>query len=171
LGRLQTKDETGNKYGKLSVIDKDTLHPKYGWFWNCICDCGRTASVRGSYLRIGHTISCGFCSASKGETVVEKWLMSKNIYYEREKKFDDCINTLRLPFDFYIPYLNACIEFNGEQHYHKNGYFGGEAKLLRTKKTDAIKKKYCIEKGIDLIVIPYNEINNVDTILKNHFGI
>ena len=54
---------------------------------------------------------------------------------------------LRL-FDFYLPELNTCIEFNGLQHYTPITYFGGENEFNKLKIRDEIKKK-----GIVMITI------------------
>lgn len=54
------KDETGNRYGNLSVISlsdrKDFRHERY---WNCKCDCGSLIVVKGCHLRNGNTKGCG----------------------------------------------------------------------------------------------------------------
>lgn len=52
-------DETGNRYGLITVVssgDRD----KSGLFrWLCRCDCGSTTHVFGSDLRKNHTRTCG----------------------------------------------------------------------------------------------------------------
>lgn len=52
-------DLSGNRFGRLTVIERD--HSKNGKvvFWLCKCDCGKTKSVSGGNLRSGHTKSCG----------------------------------------------------------------------------------------------------------------
>lgn len=65
----KVKDETGKRYGKLTVIkrDKDAerLHLSGGYvFWECLCDCGNTISVSGHNLRCGDTKSCGCIRAT-----------------------------------------------------------------------------------------------------------
>lgn len=54
-------DETGNKYGKLTVLKRDYSKPKSqkNCYWLCKCDCGNTAIVIGTKLRNGETKSCG----------------------------------------------------------------------------------------------------------------
>ncbi len=70
-------------------------------------------------------------------------------------------------FDFYLPNLNICIEFDGRQHYNiDNSYFGGEEEFLRIKERDGIKNQYCKDNDITLIRIPYWDIENIDKILK-----
>lgn len=58
------KDETGNRYGRLTVLRFDETR-KGKPFFACRCDCGREVSVGGANLRIGNTKSCG-CSRRKG---------------------------------------------------------------------------------------------------------
>lgn len=51
-------DETGNKYGLLTVIHK-TKDKNGRTAWMCKCDCGNEKIVRGSDLRTGKITSCG----------------------------------------------------------------------------------------------------------------
>ena len=51
-------DITGQKFNKLTVISRAENQGK-NVMWNCQCECGNTCIVRGSYLRNGHTKSCG----------------------------------------------------------------------------------------------------------------
>lgn len=108
---------------------------------------------------------CPRCNKSKGEKQIAKWLDSNNIYYEHQKAFDDCKDKRPLPFDFYIPDYNCCIEYDGEQHYRAIEYFGGEESFKLRIKHDNIKTEYCIKHGILLLRIPYfknaeEELNN-----------
>ncbi len=52
-------DETGNKYGYLTVLRRADGSPSDGVFWVCECKCGNTTKVRARLLRRGHTTSCG----------------------------------------------------------------------------------------------------------------
>ncbi len=56
-------DITGLRYGRLIVTSmapssKDAM-------WNCLCDCGNLAVVRGTHLRTGETKSCGCARLDK----------------------------------------------------------------------------------------------------------
>lgn len=57
--RNRRTDETGNKYGKLTVIcqatDKEYPRPH----WICECECGNIVIVHGNALRQNRTQSCG----------------------------------------------------------------------------------------------------------------
>ena len=53
------KDETGNRYSRLSVICLSYVDIKGLAFWECKCDCGNVITVAGSALRSGNTKSSG----------------------------------------------------------------------------------------------------------------
>ena len=63
------KNEKGNKYGKLTVIDRgeNDSHGKARWY--CQCECGNTILARGSDLRSGKIKTCG-CSSLKAENSI-----------------------------------------------------------------------------------------------------
>lgn len=46
------------RFGRLFVLGRQARESKVA-YWRCRCDCGKTAVVRGSSLRSGHTKSCG----------------------------------------------------------------------------------------------------------------
>ena len=52
-------DITGQKFGKLTVIDCAGKLDGRRYYWNCQCECGNTTCVIGTYLRNGNTKSCG----------------------------------------------------------------------------------------------------------------
>lgn len=63
------KDEAGQRYGSLTVIERAENNSHGAACWRCICDCGEeTVVVRGSSLRGGLTKSCGCISLLKDET-------------------------------------------------------------------------------------------------------
>ena len=112
---------------------------------------------------IGH--GCRKCNMSKGEREVSLWLNKNNIQYETQKRFPDCKNKRSLPFDFYIPDYNMCIEYDGQQHFKPNRLWldktiseeKANINFERTQLHDKIKNKYCKDKGIILVRIRYNE--------------
>ena len=50
---------TGERYGRLLVVEQNKTDKRGEVWWLCRCDCGKTVAVRGSYLRTGATKSCG----------------------------------------------------------------------------------------------------------------
>lgn len=126
--------------------------------------CGCEWSPRPSNLLVGY--GCPSCNESKGEKQVSEWLEQHKMIYVPQKRFDDCYDKSTLPFDFYLPNCNICIEYQGKQHYEPIEYFGGEKSLLYIQSHDKIKQDYCAEKNIQLICIPYWE--NTDEYLNKN---
>lgn len=102
----------------------------------------------------------------KGEERIEQYLIENRIDYLREFSFKNCKYKQVLPFDFYLPDLNICIEYDGIQHFEAVEYFGGEKRFKENKIKDSIKTKYCLDNNIKLIRIPYWEFDNIENILK-----
>lgn len=47
------------RFGRLTVLGRSTKKSNVGAVWDCVCDCGGSASVNSLKLRTGHTKSCG----------------------------------------------------------------------------------------------------------------
>ena len=109
---------------------------------------------------------CIRCRESNGEKNIAKYLDNINVNYIREKRFLDCKNKISLPFDFYLPEKNLLIEFDGKQHLMPNKYFGGDTAFKQLKTNDEIKNNFAKNNNIDLLRIKYDEINNINQILK-----
>lgn len=95
---------------------------------------------------------CPFFSSSKTERLVYALLKRKKMEFIAEKKFTDCRDKLPLPFDVYIQSKNLIIELDGIQHF-TNIFYNNYENI--TMPHDCIKNKYCKEKGIKLLRIPY----------------
>jgi hypothetical protein len=54
-----TKDMTGLRFGRLTVISRDGLAPRGPARWKCRCDCGNVTQSGGHDLRRGKIRSCG----------------------------------------------------------------------------------------------------------------
>ncbi len=131
-------------------------------------NCGHKPNwILPSNLKQG--FACSICSESKGEKIIRLYLEKNNINFKQEHRFKDCKHKNLLRFDFYIPNYNLCIEFDGEQHYKAFNHFGGEERFKDTKNKDKIKNNYCKENEINLLRIPYYEIENAEKILDREF--
>ncbi len=58
-GQGKFKDETGNRYSRLTVIGFERVDHTGKALWRCICDCGKTKITSGGSLRANYTRSCG----------------------------------------------------------------------------------------------------------------
>lgn len=129
-----------------------------------MCNKGHTYKVSFHNFKAGYR--CPVCNGSKGEDMVGKVLKTMNLEHFAQYRFKDCRHKNTLPFDFYIPSLNACIEYDGQQHFEPVEYFGGMKSFKDTQLRDEIKNAYCRDKSIQLIRIPYFEFENIEDILK-----
>ena len=164
---------TGIKFGLLTAIRPTNNRASNGSvFWLCQCDCGNFTEVSAGQLTREHTLSCGCRHQSKWEMFIGNYLKSLNISFQSQKRFNDCKNKKQsdtLPFDFYLPDYNICIEYDGEHHFHPIDAWGGYDKFLINKENDQIKNEYCKNHNIILLRLPYtyskedikNEILNV----------
>jgi hypothetical protein len=154
----------GNKFGYSRVVYKNNRTDvelecfEHGFFWQ-----------KPYHHLSGH--GCPKCKSSKGELAVQKFLEEQSIEYIHQHKFPDCVDINPLVFDFYIPQLNLCIEYDGEHHFHPVNYSGDmEVAKLRhedTVRKDQIKKDYCKNNKIHLINIGYS-INDIPEYIKKH---
>jgi hypothetical protein len=118
---------------------------------------------------------CPKCKASKGEIKIRKWLDDNGYSYKEQKRFTDCRHKLPLPFDFYLPTYNTCIEFDGEHHFKPYSFTNNRdddykyKNFLNILLRDKIKNDYCLNKNITLIRIPYTKLSAIDSILCRYF--
>jgi predicted nucleic acid-binding Zn-ribbon protein len=131
-------------------------------------NCGNEWNVQPHHLLRGD--SCPKCISSKGEQFIRKVLLSNNIIFKEQYRFDDCKNIRSLPFDFYLPSQNMCIEYDGEQHYQPVEAFGGKDSFCKRQENDKIKTKYCQDNNIKLLRIPYWDFDNIGNILDKELG-
>jgi len=155
----KSKEIHGNKYN-YSLIEYENVTKKM----KIICKKHGTFEQSASYHLRG--IGCPICNESKGEKEISKILKNKNIKFKREKRFTDCRNILPLPFDFYLPEYNMCIEFDGKQHFIQHKMW---TDLITIKKRDEIKNIYCKQNNIILHRINYKEINIIEEKLNDIF--
>ena len=104
---------------------------------------------------------------SYGEYLIHKYLLSHDISYEAEKSFSDLKFKSTLFYDFYLPEFKLVIEFHGEQHYQYNKHWHKNTEGFNIAQAkDKIKEEYLISKNLNLLVIPYKELRNIDEIIS-----
>lgn len=109
---------------------------------------------------------CPKCNYSNGEREISKILFQNNINFINQYRFSDCRDKYPLPFDFYLPDYNACIEYDGELHFLEAGFNGGKEKLEYTQKHDKIKTQYCLDNDIVLLRIKYTDYDVLEEIIS-----
>jgi len=146
----------GNKYdySKVNYINSQTkieiICPIHGSFWQY-----PTSHLVGK--------GCYRCKFSKGEKFIELYLKESNIKFIPQYRFKDCRNKLPLPFDFYLPDYNICIEYDGKQHFNKESLWYSESII----KNDEIKNEYCKNNNIILLRISYKKLKEINNILND----
>lgn len=112
---------------------------------------------------------CPKCSSSKGESEVREWLTTNNIEFVTQHMFDDCRDRQRLKFDFYVPSNQLLIEYNGIQHYRNVPLLKYSNDTFEDiQRRDRIKVEYAKNKGLRLLIVPYNV--KVANFLNTHFN-
>jgi hypothetical protein len=147
-------------YSKVNYVNSKTKV-------NIICKIhGEFAQQPDSHLS---GIGCPICSSSKGELLVNNFLISNNVKFKPQHKFPECKYKRVLPFDFYLPDYNICVEFDGMQHYKSVKHFGGDKIFVEQQLKDKIKSDYCIKNNVKLIRI--KEKNKINEILKKELNL
>jgi len=138
-----------------------------------------TCPIHGDFPQIANDHlsgkGCFKCRESKGEKYVNELLTNNNIEFTPQYTFKDCSSISErgfctpLPFDFYLPEYNTCIEYDGKGHFEP--VFGVKS-FESTQRTDKLKTDYCQKNGIKLIRIPYTiNLKNVEDYIKSELGI
>jgi very-short-patch-repair endonuclease len=148
-------------YSKLDYVNIDA---------DVLIICKKHGEFAQRALHHLHGSGCPVCCNSKGENIIRNWLKIHNIQYISEHRFKLCKDKTPLPFDFYLPQYNMCIEYDGEQHFKPTQFRGSNVNLKECQRRDNIKTDYCEVNGIKLLRIPYTEFNNIEYILENEMG-
>lgn len=120
------KNEIGNRYGKLTVIKYHHTNKTGNAFWLCSCDCGLSTVVCGSYLRNGHTTSCG-CSAPASLSGTHGYSDKELLYGVWEQMRSRCNNANNPRYSCYGGKgITVCKEWDDyavfREWAYKNGY-------------------------------------------------
>lgn len=155
------KEQLGKEGYTLLTTKYENAHQKL----EVICPHGHKTNTM-TWNNFQQNKRCSKCSESKGEKRIMSYLDDNNILYIIQYKFEDCKFKRVLPFDFYLPDYNICIEYDGELHYkikkNRGGFDGFVNGIIR----DTIKNEYCKNNNIKLIRIPYWKFDEIEKILE-----
>ena len=185
-----------NKYGDYHRLNIETVNKKMAELGNTFevlkneniknqkstiqikCkECGAIFKYSVNHI-ITHKVLCKNCQTKKisnGETIIENLLIKNNIIYKHDCMIEK-INNRRLRFDFIIyedNHIKYLIEFDGKQHYFENCTFGNKLNenkynLKYYQEADMLKNEYAKNKNIPLLRIKYDQINDIENLLKIH---
>lgn len=135
-----------------------------------IWECEHGHQWSGTYSDIKNCNSwCPTCKESHGEREISNILTSLGVKYEKQFVFEGCKNERDLPFDFFLPDYNTCIEYDGGLHFKETKWTTSEEFEL-IKKREEIKNKFCKENSINLLRIPYLYFNRLREILTQQLN-
>lgn len=126
-------------------------------------DCGFIFEITPDNLLQGR--GCPRCNRynSKGSKKIKEWLEQNHISYTTEKTFP-WSNQKR--YDFFVQEYNLLIEFNGIQHYQPIPFFLKNRTFKEQQESDIFKKEKAIENGYNFLVIKYDEIEKIPSLLE-----
>ena len=141
----------------------------------CVCKCGNKFWCDFNLWRTLQKVQCNTCTKRQSnlEYLTEQYLNSIGVKYIAEYRFTDCRDIHPLPFDFYLPDYNLCIEVDGEGHYnhkfhasHTSDEIKQKEMLYNTQRHDAIKNEYCKNNDIKLLRLDYTMYRNNNKITE-----
>jgi len=118
---------------------------------------------------------CPTCNASTGETELIKVLTELKLNIRQQHVIDGCKRIHSLRFDAYDVDNNIAFEYNGEQHYRPIDFSGqgheySENEFKKTCARDNVKRKFCQDNNIPLVVVPYWEKSNMKEYVTNELN-
>jgi len=112
--------------------------------------CSKNHTYQASYHRFQQGDRCPLCANSEGKSKPEKEIVEhikinyyKDIIENDRTQVKNFWSNRNLELDIFLPDISKAIEFNGI-YWHKNN---------NVKWKDEMKRKQCIQKGIELLVI------------------
>lgn len=123
------------------------------------------------HLRGGN---CPKCNMSRGEERIELYLKDHNVKYCHCKDIKSSLATgpkkiFNVDFALLDDKDNTymIIEYNGKQHYESIAFMGGDENFAAQQARDAALRRYCEEKKIRLLEIPYTDFDRIEEILEH----
>ena len=123
------------------------------------------------HLRGGN---CPKCNMSRGEERIELYLKDHNVKYCHCKDIKSLLATgPKKIFNVDFALLDdkddiyMIIEYNGKQHYESIAFMGGDENFAAQQARDAALRRYCEEKKIRLLEIPYTDFDRIEEILEH----
>lgn len=113
---------------------------------------------------------CPKCVMSSAERKISYYLDKKNIEYQTQYKFEDCLsrkgNKLRFDFALFLNGNLVLLEYHGDQHFIKPHYLTDD-EFLECQIRDKIKWDYCIANKIPIVIITKYYFKEIETIIND----
>jgi hypothetical protein len=105
---------------------------------------------------------------SFGERTILKWLLERDINFEKEKVFAGLRDKYPLRFDFWLPDNKLLIEYQGRQH--ELGWSGDADDAREIKRRDQKKVAFAKREGLRLLYIDSLKTTEIHKTLSALFG-
>jgi very-short-patch-repair endonuclease len=148
-------------------VTKDSKCKKHSEHWRCKFTGARCDNIRVKRTDYCHGHKNNNINPRKhsyGEDIIAEYLDSQYIKYKTNKYMKT--RTGYCYIDIYIPELNVAIEYDGEQHFVQNEYWGGEKGLIKRQNADMEKDNHCFKNNIKILRIASYDAKNKDDIIK-----
>lgn len=141
---------------------------------NILCTlCGKYFDSLGeAHINPNKPIGCPNCRRSKAEIIAENYLSDNGYVFTPQFKDLELKLKKSLKIDFMLHFgdLNLAIELNGKQHYVQ----ANRSKDMELNRKnfelyqirDAIKVKWCAERGIPLLVVSYLDFHKIPELIE-----
>lgn len=148
------------------TVTRDGLCKKHCPAWRCQftefkCD---HIGVRNGYCEIHQDNVERSRVKSKGEDLIAKLLQEYDVDFESNKYIK--ANGKWLSLDFFLPELDAIIEFDGEQHFKAVEYWGGEDGFTYRQANDKRKNEFCEQMCYKLLRVRYDNTDIETTLVE-----
>lgn len=156
------------------INKSNTIHGKKYEYGNCIYlrsidKVSITCKLHGDFLQkpnghlSGHGCpKCGGTDKLSTQSFInDSEKIHGNIYDYSKVNYINKHNKVSIICNIHGEFLqtpnNHLKEYNGYQHYYPVDYFGGIVTFNNIKNRDGIKREYCLNNNIELIIIKYDE--------------
>lgn len=131
--------------------------------------CGKIYNTKPHYILTNKGGHCPLCKViSRGEKAIIQYLNNNNIEYIQQYRID---SLKKCPYDFYLPYYNLLIEYQGIQHFEPVARFGGKPSFLRQQEIDALKQQQAESNNYNLLIISYKQYAQISQILAQRLSV
>jgi len=121
-----------------------------------------TCPIHGDFMQrprdhVNAKQGCPICKKSKNEKFIYNILQLHNIDFIPQHSFFDLRYRRQLFFDFYLPKLNCCIEYDGEQHFRVIPGMTNDKVFRDIQIRDRLKNDYCKNNKILFLRLSYKD--------------
>jgi hypothetical protein len=136
----------------------------------CLKDSSHVWNASPGSIKQNH--GCPYCNSLKQEPRCRIWFerFFQRLFPKIRPKWLLNHTGHRLELDGYCEELKLAFEYNGIQHYEHRKKFHKTAKAFKLQQQrDTLKLKLCVEHGVKLIIISYND-NSIEDFLEDYFA-